>query len=347
MGTDEERGTQAFPSALSASSAVVLRMQMDTHFIVTGLAGVLAATAPIVFAVIGETITERAGVINLSLNGLILLAAMGSFAAATAADSLLVGFLAGMGIGAGVALVVAFGSITLRQSQVAIGFVLALVCRDLAYFLGNPFMNRPGPVVPSFGGPFPLDPVTVLSVVCVAAAWLWLYRTRSGLVVRGVGERPAAAYVRGAPVNALRYVYTVLGGAIVGLAGPAYSLSVKAGWRGTISGLDGLGWIALAIVIFGGWNPWRAAAGAYFFGLLQWLGIALQPQLPGVPSQVLQVAPFPLMILALLFVGVGNAEWVARFLARLPDRPRAVVSRLLRSLRASPPGGLGRPFERG
>lgn len=320
---------------------------MNTESIFIGLVGVLAATAPFIFAVVGETISERAGVINLSLNGLILLSAMGSFAVAATTNSLVLGFLAGAGIGAAVALIVAFCSITLRQSQVAVGFVLALLCRDLAYFLGNRFMNRPGPVVPSLHLPHAVsvDLVTVSSIVLIFAAWAWLYKTRPGLVLRGLGEQPAAAYVRGANVNRLRYFYTVLGGAIVGLAGPAFSLSVKAGWRGTISGLDGVGWIALAIVVFGGWNPVRAAMGAYFFGLLQWLGVALQPVLPSVPSQVLQVAPFPIMILTLLFVSIGNAEWVARMLARLPPRVRSLVARALRSLEAKPPASLGVPFE--
>ena len=111
-----------------------------------------------------------------------------------------------------------------------------------------------------------------------------------------------------------------------------YSLSVKAGWKGTISGLDGLGWIVLAIVIFGAWNPVRVALGAYLFGLLQWLSVVLQPSLQGIPSQVLQVAPFPLMILTLLLVNIGNAEWVERVLASLPEqcaqagRPRPPVA---------------------
>ena len=113
------------------------------------------------------------------------------------------------------------------------------------------------------------------------------------------------------------------------MPGPIYSLSVKAGWKGTISGLDGIGWIVLAITIFGGWNPFRAAFGAYLFALLQWLGLVLQPALPGVPSQVLQVAPFPLMILTLLFVNIGNAEWVERSLARLPDPVRKRVVKIL------------------
>jgi general nucleoside transport system permease protein len=109
--------------------------------------------------------------------------------------------------------------------------------------------------------------------------------------------------------------------------------------------LDGIGWIALAITIFGGWNPIRAAFGAYLFVLLQWLGVVLQPSLPGIPSQVLQVAPFPLMILTLLLVNIGNTEWVERVLAGLPEHTRHFIARTLRALRASPPAALGVPFE--
>jgi len=164
-------------------------------------------------------------------------------------------------------------------------------------------------------------------------------------MLQGIGEKPAAAFVRGANVNRLRYFYTILGGAIMGLAGPIYSLSVKAGWKGTISGLDGLGWIALAITIFGGWNPIRAALGVYLFAFLQWFGLVLQPSLPGVPSQVLQVAPFPLMIMTLLLVNIGNTEWVSRTLAMLPAPMRRLFARVLRAMRASPPGALGAPFD--
>lgn len=330
---------------------------MDNQMILIGLAGVLASAAPVLFAVIGETISERAGVINLSMNGTILLSAMGGFVVAVQTNNLWLGFLTGMLIGALVALVVAFSSITLRQSQVAVGFVLAMVCRDLSYFLGNPFMGLPGPRLPALTL-YPLseipvlgtllfrqDLITYLSYVLIFVAWFWIFKTAPGLMLQGIGERPAAAFVRGANVNRLRYLYTVIGGALIGLAGPVYSLSVKAGWKGTISGLDGIGWIALSITIFGGWNPLRAAFGAYLFAILQWLGLVLQPSLPGVPSQVLQVAPFPLMILTLLLVNIGNAEWVERTLAALPERTRHFLARLLRALNASPPAGLGVPFE--
>jgi ABC-type uncharacterized transport system permease subunit len=330
---------------------------MSFDILLISLAGVLTAAAPVLIAVIGETISERAGVINLSMNGTILLTAMGGFAVALATGNIWLGFLAGMLIGGLVAAVVAFTSITLKQSQVAVGFILALLCRDLSYFLGNPIMGESGPrlstlpipwlsTIPVVGALFfKQDVMTYLSFLLIAAAWIFIFRTRPGLMLQGIGERPAAAFVRGANVNRMRYFYTILGGALVGLAGPIYSLSVKAGWKGTISGLDGIGWIALSITIFGGWNPIRAALGAYLFAFLQWLGLVLQPALPGIPSQVLQVAPFPLMILTLLFVNIGNAEWVERTLAGLPEPTRRVVARILRALRATPPAALGVPFE--
>lgn len=330
---------------------------MTFDALLVGLAGILVTAAPVVFAAIGETISERAGVINLSVNGTIILTAMAGFAAAVTFDNTFLGFVVGAVVGGLVALIVAFSSITLKQSQVAVGFVLALLCRDLAYFLGNSFMGLSGPRLSTIRIPvlseipvvgvlfFRHDIMTYLSILLIIIVWVYLFKTRPGLMLQGIGERPAAAFVRGANVNRLRYIYTVVGGALVGLAGPMYSLSVKAGWKGTISGLDGIGWIALAITIFGGWNPGRVAFGAYLFALLQWLGLVLQPSLPNIPSQVLQVAPFPLMILALLLVNIGNTEWVERTLAGLPEDVRHLIARILRSLRASPPAALGVPFE--
>jgi simple sugar transport system permease protein len=331
---------------------------MTGDILLISLAGVLAAAGPVVFASIGEAITERAGITNLSMNGMILLSAMGGFAVSLATGSLFLGFLAGAAVGAAVSAVVALSSITLKQSQVAVGFVLALLCRDLSYFLGNPIMGLPGlrlgqaPIpllkdIPLLGPLlFRQDVMTYASYALIVIAWLYVNKTRPGLVLRGIGERPAAAHARGADVAKLRYAYTIVGGAIAGLAGPMYSLSIKAGWKGTITGLDGIGWIALAITIFGGWSPIKVALGAYFFALLQWLGIVLQPALPGVPSQVLQVAPFPLMILTLLFVNMGNAEWVDASLAKLPERPRRAVAKLLRAVNVKPPAALGVPFEK-
>jgi simple sugar transport system permease protein len=331
---------------------------MSTADIIVGLAGVIAAAAPVVFATIGETISERAGVINLSVNGTIILSAMASFAVAVVTDSLILGFLMGMGVGALVAFLVSFTSITLNQSQVAVGYVLTLMARDTAYFLGNPYVGLSGPRVPALEIPvlssipvlgpilFDQDLMTYLSMALIVGAWYWIYKTRPGMMMQGVGERPAAAFARGANVKLIRYLYALAGGALVGLAGPTYSLSVKAGWKGTISGLDGIGWIALALTIFGGWDPIRGAVGAYLFALLQWLGLVLQPVLPGIPSQVMRVAPFPLMILTLLLVGIGNTEWINRTLAGLPDDARDLIRRILRFLQVRPPAALGEHFQR-
>ena len=321
------------------------------------LATVLAASPPMIFAVLGETITEKSGVINLSLDGSILLTAMVAFVAALKTGSVLAGFAAGMVVGAAVAGVVAFASLTLHQPQVATGFVLTLLCRDLSYVLGNAYSHVPGPQVTHtpipglvdipFVGPilFNQDPVVYLSIAVVIVLWAYMYKTQPGLKLQGLGERPAAAYVRGVNVNLMRYVYALVGGAMVGMAGAAFSLLVKPGWARPY-GIEGTGWIALSIVIFGGWRPIRAAVGAYFFVLLQTLAGTLQSLMPGVPSQLFPTLPFPLMILTLVLVTLGNAEWLNRALTRLPDRLRLFIVRSLKALQTSPPAALGTIFEK-
>ncbi|MGC8874352.1 MAG: ABC transporter permease [Chloroflexia bacterium] len=321
------------------------------------LAAVVAASPPIVFAVLGETITERAGVTNLSLNGTLMLTAMAGFAVAMRTGNLVAGFATAMAIGAFVALLIAFGSLTLRLPQVAVGFVLTLLCRDLAYVLGQPYTGRPGPQVPHRPIPglvdipvlgqvlFDHNVVVYLSVLAIALTWVYFFRTRPGLSLLGLGEGPVAAFVRGIDVVRARYLYTVLGGAIVGFGGASFSLLVDPGWSRP-KGIDGTGWIALAIVIFGNWQPIRGALGAYFFVVLQQLAIKLQSALPNVPTQVFSTLPFPLMILTLLLVTIGNAEWVNRVLGVLPEGARRFFLRTIRALQTTPPAGLGTTVER-
>lgn len=316
--------------------------------LVRTLASVLSLSAPLIYAGIGETLTEKAGVINLSLDGSILLSAMGGFAAAYVTGSLIVGFVAAALIGAAVAALIAFASITLRQDQVAVGFVLTLLCADLSSFLGNPYVRKPGPSVPHMPIPvladipiigplfFSQDLVVYGSFLLIIVSWLWTFKTQPGLRMQSVGERPEAAFARGTNVNHLRYLYTTLGGALVGIAGAAYSLDIKLGWSHHLTA--GTGWIALAIVIFGGWHPLRVAFGAYLFGGLKALGSVMQRVAPGVPTQIFQAAPFALMIVALLLVS-GNV--LDRFLAYFPRRFRQRVINLVRS---SPPAALGKPF---
>ena len=323
-----------------------------------GLAGVIAAATPVVVAVIGETFTERAGVLNLSANGIILLSAMTGFAAASISGNAFVGLVAGLAVGAVAGAVVSFCSISIKQSQVAVGFILATLFKDLSYFLGTPLMGSTGPTIgtsplpflsniPIFGDLFFKQSwLTYFSYVLIIGAYIWIFKTRNGLKLRAVGEQPVSSFARGINVNRMRYIYTILGAALIGLSGPMYSLSVKAGWKGTLTGLDGIGWIVLSITIFGGWNPLRGALGAYLFVFLQWLGIVLQTSMPNIPSQVLQVAPFPLMIFTLLFVNVGDTEWVTRILATLPKSFRSAILKIIKFIRTPPPASLGSPFEK-
>jgi simple sugar transport system permease protein len=321
---------------------------MNTVLLIKTLASIVRGATPLVFAGIGETITERAGVINLSLDGTILLSAMVSFVVAYTTGSVMLGFAAAMAVGALMALIVAFGSITLRQDQVAIGFVLTLLGAEMSSFLGNPFVRLKGPSVPHMPIPYLSDIpvvgpilfnhnlVVYLGYVLIVVSWLFIFKTQPGLRLQGVGERPEAAFARGSNVNLMRYVYTGVGGALVGFAGAAFSLSIKLGWSHRHTA--GTGWIALAIVIFGGWHPLRVAFGAYLFGGLKSLGSIFQRIAPGIPSQFFNGAPFALMIVALLLVSSG---WLDRLLIYLPVRVRRVIHD---ALLGAPPRGLGKVF---
>ena len=307
------------------------------------IVSILLASAPLIFATLGEAITEKAGVINLSLDGSIMLSAMAGFGVALTTGSVWLGFIAAALVSMAVALLIAYSSIALRLNQVAVGFVLTLLCTDLSTFLGNPFVRVQGPAVPHmpipilkdipFIGPifFNQDLVVYGSVLLIFATYWFMFKTRRGLILQGIGERPEGAYSRGVPVNRLRYFYTALGGALVGIAGAAYSLDVKLGW--SYRHTAGLGWIALAIVIFGGWHPYRVAFGAYLFGVLQIVALKLQSVVPNL-AQVLPIMPFPLMIFTLTIV---YSDRLGRLLDKAP--------RLRGILRSDPPSALGTPFE--
>lgn len=324
---------------------------MESAQLLIILATAIASATPLIFACIGETITERAGVINLSAEGTIMLCAMVGFVAAKTSNNVWVGFAGAAIVGALIALVVAYSAITLKQSQIAIGFVLALLCSDLSAYLGNPYVRIPGPTVPP-RFPIPIlqdipvigplffregDILVYAGYVLIAITWFYVYRTRGGLTLRAIGEQPAAAFVRGHNVIALRYVYTLIGGALMGIAGAAFSLDFKAGW--SYRHTAGYGWIALAIVIFGGWNPLRVALGAYLFGVLQSLASVAQSAIPDVPTQAFTVAPFVLMILVLVLT---SSDWLDRLLSYLPVNTRRALASAIHS---APPAALGKPFE--
>jgi simple sugar transport system permease protein len=320
--------------------------------LINTLNSLITNATPLVIAGIGETISERAGVINLSLDGSLILAAMFGFVAAQVSGSIEVGLAAAMLVGALIALIVALAGIELRQDQVAIGFVLTLLCADLAQFLGQDYaqqrpvtqmLNLPLPVlndIPVVGRIFfNQPPIVYFSYVLIFVTWYILFHTRAGLAHRAVGERPEAAFARGSHVNRLRYFYTIIGGALVGLAGASYSLAIKPGWS-TPPVMQGDGWIALAIVIFGGWHPFRVVLGAYLFAGLRALASAIQrsPDV-NIPIVLLNGLPWALMVVTLILVSSGVIE---RILSVLP-RPLQKWTRNF--LRSDPPAALGTRFD--
>lgn len=338
---------------------------MNEEFLNT-LGSIIGTATPLVIAALGETITERAGIVNLSLDGSLALAAVLGFAAAWTAQEagvlpvpmqIALGIIVAMLVGALVALIVAFSSIKLRRDQVAVGFVLTLLTADLARFLGAEYTRIPGPQITKLSIPilqdipilgpvfFQQNILVYFSFVLAILIWFWLFRTSGGLSLRAIGERPAAAYARGTKVNRLRYWYTFLGGALVGLAGVAYSLNVKPGWSSPPA-MQGDGWIALAIVIFGGWHPFRVVLGAYLFAALravsaniQTNGLFLFGQEIAFPFVLLNMLPWLLMIVTLLVVSGGFTERMLQYL------PRGIQRRLRAFLRSDPPKALGVRFD--
>ncbi|MBU1568544.1 MAG: ABC transporter permease [Proteobacteria bacterium] len=305
------------------------------------LAAIVVMAAPLVLAALGEALTEKAGVVNLSLDGGILLSAMTGFVVASTSHSLALGFLAAALTGCAVAALLSFIGVWLGQSLVAVGFALTFLCRDLAYFLGNPFARQQGPQLATLPLPFLSDIpffgkvlfshsfIVYVSFLAIPCCTYFLYYTRHGLLLRMAGENPEGCWARGINPTAVRMLATMAGGMLVGLGGAAFSLSVKPGW-GQPQGCEGIGWIALALVIFGSWHPLRVVAGAYLFGMLQLLGIYFQDFFPAIPAQIFQVAPFPLMIFTLILIHLSSTR----------------QNRIMRLLHGKPPKWLGRAYRR-
>ncbi len=324
---------------------------MDNAWI--GIAAtVLLQSAPLIIAVCGETLSERVGIVNLSLDGSMLLAAMTGFVAAYATNNTLVGFLAGAAVGAFFAYIVAFGSLALRLSQIAVGFVLTLLGDSLSAFLGQGFTRLPGPWVPKMPIPilkdipiigpifFDQDPVVYFALLLVAGSYWFIFHSRPGLEMRSVGERPETAFGRGISVRKLRYLYAILGGALVGIAGAAYSLNVKIGWAEGHT--RGLGWIALAIVIFGGWSPLRGALGVILFvASRSVISVVLQRAAGESAVVLLNALPWLLMIGVLLIV---SGKFTGQLIANAPPALKRPLRRLLQ---VAQPAALGAEFKEG
>ncbi len=274
-------------------------------FLVAVLAAAIAAGSAILFACLGELLAERAGVLNLGVEGMMLMGALAGVAATLGTGSPWLGAAAAVLAGAAMASIHALLAVGLQANQVVSGLALTLFGGGLSAFLGQRYVGLPLPAsfgrepVPLLGdlpllGPilFRQDPLVYLSYALVPALWFFVYRTRAGLRLRALGERPEAADAMGIAVGRLRAWYVVVGGALAGLGGAAISLGTNPGWTEGMTA--GRGWIAIALVIFAGWNPARAALGAWLFGGVE----AGQFRLQGAG---VDISPFFLSMLPYLF----------------------------------------------
>lgn len=267
-------------------------------FVLLFLSAAITSGTPLLFATLGEVTAERSGVINLGLEGIMLVGALAGFAASYYTGSPIIGlgasFLAG-GILAGAH---AFVSITLRCSQIVSGLALAILGSGLSAFFGQRMIGRTAPSFqPLFAG---LDITVFLALTTTAALWLLVRRTRWGLHLDAVGQNPAAADAAGVNVLRIRYFAVLFGGAMAGVGGGCLSLAHTPMWVENI--VAGRGWIAIALVIFAMWDPIKALLGAYLFGLV--MGATLRVQALGfdVPVYLLSMAPYLVTILALVVI---------------------------------------------
>ncbi len=298
---------------------------MDTvGWLVSMLTVAVQAGTSLVFATLGEVLTERAGILNLGLEGIMIMGAVTGFAAAYHAESLLAGVAVAMLVGAVLAAIHAFLTISLRTDQVVTGLALTLFGTGLASFLGQRLGPGGKPLVGEIGPRFTKAALPLLSKVpyvgdalfrqdlLVYAMYLLvplvsylIYRTRPGLHLRAVGENPATADAMGIDVTRIRYTYTLLGGVLMGLGGAHLSLAYTPGWTENLTG--GRGWIAIALVIFATWDPARAVVGALLFGGVNALQFGLQARGITVPAAFLGMLPY----LATVAVLVTITWWEA------------------------------------
>lgn len=292
---------------------------MDLALLVSILAVSIQAGTSLVFATIGEIFTERSGILNLGLEGIMIMGAVSAFAAAYHSESLLAGILVAMLVGALLASIHAFLTISLRTEQVVTGLALTIFGIGLASFLGQnlgpggrPLVGEVGPKfskvalpglsqIPYLGNAlFTQDPLVYLMYLLVPISTYLIYKTRPGLHLRAVGENPATADAMGISVPRSRYIHTILGGMLIGLGGAHLSLAYTPGWTENLTG--GRGWIAIALVIFSTWDPRRALVGALLFGGVNAIQFRLQAAGTTIPAAFLAMLPYLLTIAVLVLM---------------------------------------------
>ena len=283
------------------------------------IAATLNAGTVLAIASLGLLINEKAGIVNLGAEGMMLCAAIAGFAAVVHTGSDTLGFASGMLAGAAMAAVFGALVIWLNTNQYATGLALSLFGAGFSAFAGVSYVQEKMPERPSFAIPVLSDipfvgpalfrhhPLVYLTVLFAAALVWWLYRTRAGLVLRSVGERPESAHALGYPVRWIRFGAVVAGGALCGLAGAYISIIYTPLWvEGMVAGK---GWIALALTTFATWRPARVLLGAYLFGGVTMLQFHLQGIGVDVPSQVLSMLPYVATIVVLALIS-RNPAWI-------------------------------------
>lgn len=310
-------------------------------------AGVATGTA-LLFATLGEILTERSGILNLGVEGMMLLGAMTAYSMSYRTGNAWIGILCGMLAAGAISQIHAFITITLQADQVVSGLSLNFLATGISLVLGEGLNSLSGvPLIPSFNIPLLyqipfIGPVffgghsalVYIGYLMIPLAWYFINRTRAGLHLRAVGEYPAAVDAQGISVYKMRYFYVFIGGLLAGLGGAAISLAISPGWFAEKT-TSGQGWIAVGLVIFAQWNPIRAAFGGYIFGALRRLVLDVQG---------------PTMILGMINPFYYN-PYYGFFLKMLPYAFTVIVliigSREANRKRVGSPAALGLPYIRG
>lgn len=302
---------------------------MDT--VVAILLATLGAGTPLVFAALGELVTEKSGVLNLGVEGMMVMGAVCGFAVAAQSGSLWLGVLAALLAGTAMAGLFAVLTLTFLANQVAAGLALTIFGLGTSAYIGLDYtsvaVNGMQPIqlpllseLPLIGPVlFSLDPLMYLSLVMFGLVSWFLYKTRLGLVLRGVGEAPASAHAIGYPVIRIRYLAVLFGGAMAGLGGAYLALVYTPLWVDGMSA--GRGWISLALVVFATWRPLRVLLGAYLFGGITIIQFHAQAIGADLPSQLLSMLPYLATIVVLV-----------------------LISRDIRTIRLNAPASLGMPY---
>jgi general nucleoside transport system permease protein len=283
------------------------------------LAATLNAGTILAIAALGLLINEKAGIVNLGAEGMMLCAAIAGFATVVHTGSDWLGFAAGIGAGALLAAIFGWLVIWLNTNQYATGLALSLFGAGFSAFAGVSYVQEKLPERPNFVVPFLSDiafigtaafrqhPIVYLAIALALGIVWFLYKTRAGLVLRSVGESPESAHALGYPVRRIRWYAVICGGALCGLAGAYLAVIYTPLWvEGMVAGK---GWIALALTTFATWRPLRVLAGAYLFGGVTMLQFALQSQGVEISEQFLSMAPYIATIVVLALIS-RNPTWI-------------------------------------